>query len=99
MAVPGIMLVEEVNKMTLKVLCKLDTPELYELPSHPASRAPQCPGMKEKGERDVENHGQEVLSTQQRKWMPLMVKGMVGGLWQLLQLVTSWRNKKGGRDR
>ena len=45
------MLVEEVNKVTLKVLCKSDIPELYELPSHPASWAPQCPGMKEKGER------------------------------------------------
>lgn len=93
------MLVEEVNKMTLKVLCKSDIPELYELPSHPASWAPQRPGMKENGERDVENHGEEVLSTQQRKWMPLIVKRMVGGLWQLLQLVTSWRNKKGGGDR
>ena len=93
------MLVEEVNKVTLKVLCKSDIPELYELPSHPASWAPQCPGMKEKGETDVENHGEEVLSTQQRKWMPLTVKGMVGGLWQQLQLVTSWGNKKGGGDR
>ena len=79
------MLEEEVNNVTLKVLCKSDIPELYELPSHPASWAPQCPGMKEKGERDVENHGEEVLSTQQRKWMPLTVKGMVGGLWQQLQ--------------